>query len=208
MNEHQKRTEIYSKLLTEGFWEDPGVCAQMGEIPNGKELFAEQCRFEVEIFERNGLLRGYGNGDGMLIGFSTENLEERPFVKDLQDSSKQLLPDVDPDVMQAIEKNGRKVLAISDPEWQKKFVGDAAVYVIQLIVVRNEVRGTGIFRKLLEPVLEECSRRNLPVVLQTHNPKNIKKYEHFGFKLMEKVSSDEIDLTCCNLLKMPDGAEL
>jgi hypothetical protein len=68
-------------------------------------------------------------------------------------------------------------------------------------MVRIALRGTGVFRKLLTPVLEKAGQRHAPVVLQTHKFEHVAKYKHFGFELMEKVESDKIDLACYNMLK-------
>ena len=54
---------------------------------------------------------------------------------------------------------------------------------------------------VVEQIELKCSENNMIIALQTHNPDNVIKYEHLGFKLMEKVSSDEINLSCYNLLK-------
>lgn len=40
-------------------------------------------------------------------------------------------------------------------------------------------------------------------MLQTHNPDNVPLYEHFGFKLVEKVDSQELELSCYNMARMP-----
>lgn len=69
------------------------------------------------------------------------------------------------------------------------------------IAVRKDLRGTGIFRKVISPVLSEAERRGIPVVLQAFEPDNVRKYEHMGFQCMETVPSETLDLTCYNLLK-------
>lgn len=65
------------------------------------------------------------------------------------------------------------------------------------------MRETGLFRKLLTLLIIMCENDNLPIVLLTHNPKNVAKYEHFGFKLIESIHSDKINITCYNMFKKP-----
>lgn len=75
--------------------------------------------------------------------------------------------------------------------------------MLQVVAVASELKGTGAFRRLIDPVIAECDASGIPMVLQTHNPNNVPLYEHFGFKLVEKVDSKELELSCYNMARMP-----
>lgn len=63
------------------------------------------------------------------------------------------------------------------------------------------MRGTGLLTKMLDPLFEISKRKNMYLALQTHNPANLPKYYHYGFKLMEQHSTPNGKLTCYNLLR-------
>jgi len=70
-----------------------------------------------------------------------------------------------------------------------------------VVVVKENLRGTGIFRKLITPIIEKCEAENKVIALQTYNPDNLAKYQHFGFEIMEEKFSKDLNLTCYNLLR-------
>lgn len=119
----------------------------------------------------------------------------------MQEDSQYAIDEINDDDLIIMQENIQKVAAITDPEWYKKFADHKEVFIIQVIVIKKELQGTGILRKLMSKVFEKCSENNMIIALQTHNADNVIKYEHLGFKLMEKVNSKEIDLSCYNLLK-------
>lgn len=54
------------------------------------------------------------------------------------------------------------------------------------IAVDPEYQGRGFASTLLRAKLEVIDQENLPVYLETNRKKNVKIYEHFGFKVLEK----------------------
>ena len=196
-----KDIEIYSDLLVNGFKDDPGIIAQLRGVSNSVGIFKAQCRKEVEVFSKMGFVITYGEGDAILIGINSKKLESPEFIQCLQEDSQYVTNEINEEDLSIMQENIQKVYSITDAEWYKKFADDKEVFIIQVIVIKKELQGTGIFRKLMSEVFEKCSENNMIIALQTHNPDNVIKYEHLGFKLMEKVSSDEINLSCYNLLK-------
>jgi len=193
--------EIYVDLMADSFKDDQGIKAQFEGIDNGFSLLKLYCKCQIEAFFKLDCVTTYGDGEGMTIGyFANEAFMER-LAQSLQDSSAYLLENASINDLMKMQQNALIVAEIAQPDWYKKFLDKKEVYVLQVIVVRESLRGTGVFRKLISPVLEKAEQKNVPVVLQTHEPEHIVKYENFGFKLMEKVVSNKINLTCYNLLK-------
>ena len=52
--------------------------------------------------------------------------------------------------------------------------------------VGKEYQGKGFAAKMLNPVFGHFDQVGYPCYLETHNPKNIRFYEHFGFTLVEE----------------------
>ncbi|MDO5845173.1 MAG: hypothetical protein Q4Q53_08535 [Methanocorpusculum sp.] len=194
--------DIYSNLFFNCFREDPGVSAQLFNLERGDELFKAQCRGEIEAFGKAGLLTAVGEDDGIMVAFSSQFTELPEYIQILQESSKYIFETANSEELAVIIDRANKALIISQPDWYKKFVTN--VYILQIIAVNPKMCGKGVFRKLITPLIEKSDKEKIPVALQTYNPDNLKKYEHFGFKIMESVSSKELNLTCYNMLRYPE----
>ena len=55
------------------------------------------------------------------------------------------------------------------------------------LAVRPSCQGRGYAKQLMSAVLDCADRKGLLVSLQTHNPKNVGLYRHFGFSLFETI---------------------
>lgn len=58
-------------------------------------------------------------------------------------------------------------------------------WYLLIIGVADEYRGKGFASLLIRPLLDQFDRQGLPCYLETHNPLNIAKYEHYGFKIVD-----------------------
>ena len=151
------------------------------------------------LFSTWGGLTIFGDVDGLAMGYFSA--EETRLAEFLQEKLGQLLATFPAQDLQAMQENSQAVLEIARPDWYRAHLAPAQeVYVLQAVAVRKERRGTGVFRKLLTPLLEEAAGRNCPVVLQTFEQENAEKYQHMGFQLLEKIPSQTIPLTAYNLM--------
>ena len=65
---------------------------------------------------------------------------------------------------------------MTEPHWYTMVVG-----------VDPSCQGKGVGSALLTPILHEARGSNIPVYLETAQPKNIKFYQHLGFNLIREV---------------------
>ena len=65
-------------------------------------------------------------------------------------------------------------------------------YYIFQIAVAKESKGTGVFRKLITPILNMCDERQMDVILETNTKDNILIYEHFDFDMVEEHKSADM----------------
>lgn len=197
----QNERDLYAKLLADCFLNDPGIQIQLAGVPDASDVLEMQCRCQLSAFLKLNGVSTFGDGEGLIMGYCSRDQVQLSAY--LQEESAVLLKQIPHDVLAGIQKNAERVVTIVQSDWYEKFLGTQDVYVIQAIAVHPSVRGTGIFRKLLTPILGDSAEQGMPVVLQTHEPVNITKYEHMGFVLKETVSSDVTDLACYNLMKYP-----
>ena len=69
----------------------------------------------------------------------------------------------------------------------QKYAPQKSNYYLHLLAVHPESQGKGLAGKLLRPILKKIDQMQVGVYLETSNPRNVPMYEHFGFKVMEKL---------------------
>lgn len=61
------------------------------------------------------------------------------------------------------------------------------VYLVNLAVL-PEARGKGLASKLMNPIIEHCTKENISIYLETSNPTNVDIYSKKGFSLINKIN--------------------
>ena len=79
---------------------------------------------------------------------------------------------------------------------------------MQLIyfAVRPALQGAGVGHKMIQPVLDYADEHGLLISLETHNPANLPRYDHYGFDVYKTLKS-HFELTQYCLVRQP-GAPL
>jgi predicted acetyltransferase len=54
---------------------------------------------------------------------------------------------------------------------------------IDLIAIDPALKGSGAFRKLMQPVIDRAEKEGVPVLLDTHDQNNVAIYQRFGFEI-------------------------
>ena len=70
--------------------------------------------------------------------------------------------------------------------WTNNLHTDRRMHIVYF-AVRPAMRGRGVATKLMHAVQQYADQRKLMVSLETHNEKNVRMYEHYGFRLFEVV---------------------
>jgi ribosomal protein S18 acetylase RimI-like enzyme len=78
---------------------------------------------------------------------------------------------------------------------------------LTLIAVDPLHQGKGYGSKLIKAKLAEIDEQNLPCSLHTENEKNVKLYEHFGFKIVEKISVPNSELKSWAMIRKKQNVE-
>ncbi|EOH74357.1 Predicted acetyltransferase involved in intracellular survival and related acetyltransferases [Enterococcus malodoratus] len=73
-----------------------------------------------------------------------------------------------------------------------------------MIAVAKEARGTGVLRKMLTTVIDECQKENKDIVLETMTEANVPIYQHFGFELIEYHTSPNVPFAEYCFIKRPN----
>ena len=127
---------------------------------------------------------------------------------ELEEESGALLAEVLTD--EEIDVLGPRIEAmdpISSTSWplERAAADEDFIYFISA-GVDPEKRGSGAFRRLFTPFLEYADEHGLLISLESHNPANLPRYDHYGFDVYKTLKS-HFELTQYCLVRQP-GAPL
>jgi len=74
-------------------------------------------------------------------------------------------------------------------------------WFLQTIGIAPQFQGKGYASKLLRPMLSRINEEGLPCYLETLDETNVRLYEHFGFKVIEKSAIPQTKLTNWAMLR-------
>jgi GNAT superfamily N-acetyltransferase len=80
--------------------------------------------------------------------------------------------------------------------------GCAFLYAL-VIGVATELQGKGFGRKLIDAAVEKSEREGLQLYLETGTEENMKMYEHFGFRLLKRITLPIVDLPMWEMVREP-----
>jgi predicted acetyltransferase len=99
--------------------------------------------------------------------------------------------------------NVKSISKALDLKWHHRHI-KGNYYRINIVAVSKEERGKGVFRKLIIPIIDYCNNNRIPVILESNNSGTTLIYEHFGFKLVETIAKEGVDLSQYCFIKYPN----
>ncbi len=72
---------------------------------------------------------------------------------------------------------------------------------IQVFGVATGLQGKGFGRKLIDAAIKKCESEGLQLYLETETEENVKMYEHFGFRLIRKITLPILELPMWEMVK-------
>ncbi len=96
-------------------------------------------------------------------------------------------------LLSSVKKIGNKNMLRFNPVfsqmelWKKQYGKNKKYIYIPIIGVQPKFQRQGIGKKLLQFVIDKSEKENLPIFLETETEENVKIYESFGFKALDKT---------------------
>jgi len=84
----------------------------------------------------------------------------------------------------------------------KHMAGCTYLYLI-IVGVATDLQGKGFGRKLIGAAIEKSEREGLQLYLETETEENVKMYEHFGFRLLKRITLPIVDLPMWEMVRKP-----
>jgi len=96
-------------------------------------------------------------------------------------------------------------LRVLSADRAKNSAGNPYMYLL-LLGVRVVHQGKGLGGSLLRALMADCDAQNLPIFLETETEENVKMYEHFGFRLIQKITLEKLGLPMWEMVREAQGS--
>ncbi len=77
---------------------------------------------------------------------------------------------------------------------RREYMKDKPYIYLVIIGIASEFQRRGFGRKLIDAVIKDSKNSGKPIYLETATEDNVKMYEHFGFEVLVKLETPEINL--------------
>lgn len=203
---HKHIIQTVAAVMADSFKEDPGSMAMMEGIKEPEKLFmAHTLLHSSHAFQTKSLRILDDDPRAFLIGYDSIHekklLERMLYMKIIMKT----IACLGLKNMKRMLNNMQKVGKVLNLNWHKEHVNDRH-YRLKVIAVDKSLRGSGAFRRLINPVLEYADQNRIPVVLETHNLSNVGLYEHFGFTLVKTITHPSTEIIQYCMIRYPEDA--
>ncbi len=200
----ERSLKTVARVGAHSFLDDPMTIAQVQGIANPERMLEAHGLIQAEHAERCGALHLLDGDDprGFLVAYDTLDkpwLSEKLMLARIILATFQKLSFKEFRILTRNIRSHSKALNLS---WYKRMV-KGRHYRMKVIAIDPMLRGTGAFRRLITPALDYADRERIPAVLETHNPKNVGLYEHFGFELAQTITSPETHISQYCMIRKP-----
>lgn len=188
----KKDTCKLSQLLTECFSQDPLYCQLIPEKEIRKKILPEIFNCDLdEIFQTCEVYADSKDVNGIIV-VSDETEPYNPLKYYAAKAfyllkTMSLLIKDDPSL--ETFHNFIKGKDYLNSAWVEDIHKKERMHIIYF-AVRPSKRGKGIASKLMASVLHFADENRLTTSLETHNIKNVRMYEHYGFQLFEVMQKN------------------
>lgn len=88
-------------------------------------------------------------------------------------------------------------------EDRRKHMAGHSYLHLSVVGVDTALQGMGFGRKLIGAAIDKSQREDLQLYLETETEENMKMYEHFGFRLLNKITLPIVDLPMWEMVREP-----
>lgn len=200
----KNQVNVLAKLLTECFINDELIIEQIKGIQDVESYLEKLFSIQLPIFiETMDVFSLDESLTSILIGYEKNKYKSIKMIILNLISSLKSLQVIPKDDLKLYSKNVKDVSKCIDLKWQNEFV-KSNYYYIKVVAISKSNRGKGIFRLLLQPIIDNCKEKNIPIILESNTASNIDIYEHFGFNLVKTIKKEGSNITQYCFIKHPE----
>jgi ribosomal protein S18 acetylase RimI-like enzyme len=103
--------------------------------------------------------------------------------------------------LNALKKMGPVFKRVTEDRYEH-MAGSTYLYLL-VVGVATKLQGKGFGRKLIGAAIEKSEREGLQLYLDTETEENVKMYEHFGFRLLKRITLPIVELPMWEMVRKP-----
>lgn len=88
-------------------------------------------------------------------------------------------------------------------EYRREHMAGCTFLYLLVVGVATGLQGKGFGRKLIGAAIEKSDREGLQLYLGAGSEENVKMYEHFGFRLLKRITLPIVDLPEWEMVREP-----
>jgi len=147
-----------------------------------------------------------GENQGMLAGHYRKNENSLASIRPAFALIKNVRRALSKEDRVRLMSNVKKSNGAENITWRKRTCKKQNYFYIDMIAIDRTLKGSGAFRRLIDPVIARCQHENIPLLLDTHDKDNVAIYSHFGFELVgEYRSKSNPCMVQYSMIKSPCG---
>ncbi len=177
------------KMVTERLLDSVEASFQLNEITDKYSLIYHFTHARISYWKNIGEVWIIGEIEGMLSGHFRK---DESFINSLRLSLsmiKKVIKTLSKEDKKRLKSNLKESAGAENIKWRNKVCKRQNYYYIDLIAISHNLKGSGAFRKLMEPIIARMEQDNIPILLDTHDKNNVPIYEHFGFEIVDMHQS-------------------
>jgi ribosomal protein S18 acetylase RimI-like enzyme len=90
-------------------------------------------------------------------------------------------------------------------EDRRKHMAGHTFLHLSVVGVTTDLQGKGFGRKLIDEAIGKSEQERLHLYLETETEENVKMYEHFGFRLLNRINLPIVNLPMWEMVKVPQS---
>jgi GNAT superfamily N-acetyltransferase len=200
--------DAVAEMFARGFAEELWCAALVEVLPDCGEQHAfllGTCKTDMEGFAAWGgafVVSVADSPAGLILvgskdaldGSTLEDLNKRAFEAGCEG-----LP---PQSRERLEKRLRHMEVLVNGHWMERFCEGDFRY-IYAICVDAAHRKTGVFGRLIDPVIAECDRLGVPLCLECYTERLASLYGNRGFEVVDTINAPALGLTEYCMVRTP-----
>lgn len=198
----EKEIDFYANLLATSFIDYPRNKEIAKGINDPLAFFKNLHKFQIMEFMKDDMIHLLDTR-GIFIGYRSKEISLFRLFYRFSKMSRSLKKATDKQTMKIVLSNEQRIKKVDKFNWYKKYTGVKNYFYIMDLAIAKEAQGSGAFRQLITPVLQDCDQKNIPIMLETHSPENVKIYEHFGFVIVHVFEDPNLTYKQWCLVKYP-----
>jgi ribosomal protein S18 acetylase RimI-like enzyme len=103
--------------------------------------------------------------------------------------------------LNALKRMGPALKPVTEDR-REHMAGRTYLYLL-IVGVATELQGKGFGRKLIDAVIEKSEREGLQLYLDVQVEENVKMYEHFGCRLLKRITIPIFNIPIWEMLREP-----